>query len=169
MRVPGEVTRTKCESVILLGTRRALTSNSFVYGGENPKTGTSGMIHILSLPAFRWFKTDVSSPGRIHHSCTVAGNRQMISTGGVGSEWDWKDQDPWRHSIGVFDMTDLEWKDRFDSDAEGYQTPQMIRDWYGENTNWMRDLEWDDSEVEAIFSGMRHMLPFIEKFVNLQL
>jgi hypothetical protein len=130
-----------------------LTVDSFLYGGENPKTGTSGMIHILSLPAFRWFKADVTSPGRIHHACAVAGNRQMISTGGIGSEWDWEEQDPWRHSLGVFDMTDLEWKDRFDPDADDYQTPKMIRDWYEEN-DWESDMEWDDPEAQSFFVGM---------------
>lgn len=127
-----------------------LIQDSFVYGGENPKTGTSGQIHILSIPSFRWFRTEVKSPGRMHHACTVAGNRQMISTGGVSSEWDWEEQDPWRHSLGVFDMTALEWSDRYDADANDYETPEMIRDWFNENPSWESEMEWDDDDVRSL-------------------
>lgn len=40
------------------------------------------------------------------------------------------DDDPWPYSLGIFDLTDLEWKDEYNAEAEDYQTPEVIRDWY---------------------------------------
>ena len=72
----------------------------------------------------------MDSPTRMHHTCTVIGKRQMLSVGGVLSEWDWENPDPWRYTMGVFDMTQLEWKDKYEADADDYESPEMIKSWY---------------------------------------
>ena len=77
----------------------------------------------------------------------------MISTGGVRSEWAWEERDPWRHSLGVFDMTALEWRNEFDPDLGDYETPQMVKDWYDENPSWNLEMEWDDSTVGKLLTG----------------
>ena len=54
----------------------------------------------------------------------------MISTGGVIANEKFNDMDPWPHSIGIFDLTDLVWKSEYDADADEYQTPDVIKQWY---------------------------------------
>ena len=39
---------------------------------------------------------------------------------------DQADPDPWAQQIAVFDMTALQWKDRYDASAEAYTTPEII-------------------------------------------
>ena len=54
----------------------------------------------------------------------------MLSTGGVIANEKFNDMDPWPHSIGIFDLTDLVWKSEYDADAGDYQTPDVIKQWY---------------------------------------
>jgi hypothetical protein len=105
------------------------TFDIFMYGGKN-SYGARDDIYILSLPGFRWFSAKVESPARMHHACANVGKRQMLSTGGVTHEWDWKKEDPWTHALNIFDMTKLEWKDSFDAFADDYESPQMVKNWY---------------------------------------
>lgn len=77
----------------------------------------------------------------------------MISSGGVRSEWNWEERDPWRHSLGVFDMTALEWRSEFNPDLGDYETPQMVKDWYDENPSWSLEMDWDDSAVGELLTG----------------
>jgi hypothetical protein len=82
----------------------------------------------------------VTAPPRVYHACTAVGSadgdvnrrRQVLSTGGVPSSNSsaWAEDDPWPYSLGIFDMTDLEWKDEYDADAGDYETPEIIRNWY---------------------------------------
>lgn len=87
---------------------------------------------MLSLPGFRWFKVDGTFPERHNHACTVVGKgkRQMLSTGGNVNGEVFDDMDPWPHSIGIFDLTDLEWKSEYDVNAADYETPEIIKKWY---------------------------------------
>jgi hypothetical protein len=32
--------------------------------------------------------------------------------------------------IGVVDMTELKWSDKYDSIASAYDSPQIVKDWY---------------------------------------
>lgn len=103
---------------------------SFMYGGRTAIGGSNGDMYILSLPGFQWFRANVSSPERIHHSCTAMGNKQMLSIGGLASEFAWDEPDPWIKSVGIFDMTDLRWLDGYDADAAAYRPAAAIQDWY---------------------------------------
>ena len=99
------------------------------------KTG----VHALSLPGFVWFKSnDTSAAPRSGHACVRAGNRQMISVGGVDSTVDvsnkaFLQEDPNTYGLGVFDMVDLKWKDSYDADADPYVAPEAIQSWYAGN------------------------------------
>ena len=42
----------------------------------------------------------------------------------------WADRDEWTNGIGIFDLTELEWSDEFRADADQYETPKMVMDWY---------------------------------------
>jgi hypothetical protein len=50
---------------------------------QTTATLDNGAVHVLTLPAFRWFKqTSPTTFARYGHSCNVIGNRQMAVIGG---------------------------------------------------------------------------------------
>jgi hypothetical protein len=95
-------------------------------------------MYILSIPGFVWFRVPrVDSPARFDHTCEYIGGSQMLSIGGVDNPqaglnmWEnWKMPDPFRQGIGVFDITELEWKSSFMPTEQEYRSPQMVREWY---------------------------------------
>lgn len=42
--------------------------------------------------------------------------------------------DPWTQGIGVFDMTSLEWKDSYQTNASSYALPSAIKQYYGQKS-----------------------------------
>lgn len=130
-----------------------------IYGGDVEKTVDLGAVHVLSLPSFTWFKVADPTYGRFFHSCNVAGNRQMISIGGVVFDRSTSSDsfnvvggrpDPWDNGFGVFDMVDLEWKPSFDPSADAYVTPDVVKSNIQQNGFYPSD--WQDSTVEKWFS-----------------
>ena len=93
---------------------------------------------MLSLPSFQWFKADyLAKETRQGHSCHVIGNRQLITVGGIDPALkeidavsDKKTRDVFPFGVGVFDMTDMKWKDRYDADAPAYKSPKVVREHY---------------------------------------
>lgn len=109
--------------------------NSFLYGGSGDVEQSSADVYVLSIPAFRWLR--ISAPGgtqRAAHQCAVAGQRQMIVVGGFkvspSTNDDWASTDVWSQGLGVFDLTAMQWMDHFDPDADAYDSPSPIKDWY---------------------------------------
>ncbi|EJT74120.1 hypothetical protein GGTG_07968 [Gaeumannomyces tritici R3-111a-1] len=132
------------------------TYEIFLYGGiqADPKT-TWDDVHILSLPGFVFFKAPESalSSSRCDHACAADG-RQMISVGGaacsVGFPKSLTEPDPWRQALGVYDMTDLEWKAGFDGTRPAYRTPQVVKDWYAQGGQ--RAVSWSSDAMQRLFS-----------------
>lgn len=135
----------------------------FMYGGLGfgsvlETTINLGAVWVLSLPAFHWERQpDPLRFGRWMHSCQIAptGNRQMISVGGmVATNSIPSDElvdgtvDPWDQGIGVFDMSDFEWKSSYDASAGSYVTPSIIKEYYERNEQYP---DWDDTVVEKWF------------------
>ncbi|CAH0051150.1 unnamed protein product, partial [Clonostachys solani] len=117
------------------------TYEIFMYGGardasdEAGKDTPFGDVWVLSLPGFVWHQADGAGINpRTHHACVRAGNRQMLSIGGVnttGSDgMSTKDSLP--QGLGIFDMTRMEWKETYNADAEPYATPEIIKKWYAD-------------------------------------
>lgn len=130
-----------------------------VYGGDVDKTVDLSAVHVLSLPSFTWYKVADSTYGRFFHSCNVAGNRQMISVGGVVFDRSTSVDafnvvggraDPWNNGFGVFDMVELEWKSSFDPSAAAYVTPDVVKSNIQQNGYYPSD--WKDSTVEKWFT-----------------
>ena len=94
-------------------------------------------IYILSLPSFAWFKATYQPiQSRTHHTChpVGAGNRQMLVIGGQSFSQTTvpgyaMQQDAFAQGLGIFDLSDLEWKSSYDANADTYRTPQMIKDY----------------------------------------
>ncbi|KAG5753169.1 hypothetical protein H9Q70_004224 [Fusarium xylarioides] len=136
------------------------TYDIYVYGGWNTwndKTKAYGDVWVLSLPAFKWFKAEVEGPKRGMHGCALVGKRQMLSIGGNnwGKDEGWKDKDPWTQGIGVLDLPSLTWSSEYDAEAEDYEPPKAVKDWYQTG----EEVEWDSREVAKLFASMSPTTP----------
>ena len=116
-------------------------SNSFIYGGfftpENSAAIDSPTdFYILSLPAFQWFRAPNSLFGsRSYHTCNAAGNNQMVILGGYDKADDTAQSQPdiWDQGINVYDMSNLEWKDKYEANADPYTPPDMVASYYSQS------------------------------------
>ncbi|KAF5505300.1 Kelch repeat-containing protein [Colletotrichum siamense] len=130
------------------------TYEIFIYGGRETKTvATSNEVHVLSLPGFNFFKADNKlSTQRADHACTVIGGRQMLSVGGLLPEIPigkrFSKPDPWPLGLGIFDMTELRWTNRYDPNAGGYDSPKVVKDWYSQGNV----AKWASPELKALFA-----------------
>lgn len=152
-----------------------LTFFSFVYGGSTNTTfdlnhsDDEGYlnVYVLSLPAFQWFKSPSTTPvRRACHTCTVIGNRQMVSIGGrlpsslqsLGAE-----PDPWGSGIGVFDMTAFEWVDHYDAAAAVYESPEPLKRFYASS---YQVPDWSDPTLASIFGMCLSTIALLKHFTN---
>lgn len=128
-------------------------------GGNVARTVSNGAVYVLSLPSFNWQKVTDAQYGRYMHSCNVAGNRQMISVGGVVFAYDTPSSafdvvggiaDPWDNGFGVFDMVDLEWKSSFDPSADAYVTPDVVKSAIKQQGFY--PSSWTDNTVEKWYT-----------------
>lgn len=51
---------------------------------------------------------------------------------GVKGTNGWRDPDPWTQGLGILDLPTLTWSSRYDSDASDYDSPDVVKEWYGE-------------------------------------
>jgi hypothetical protein len=133
----------------------------FIYGGgyiRPDKDIELDAVYVLSLPGFHWEKaTFQPAQARSLHTCNVLGdrNRQMAVIGGSANAvtsvnaTGWRD--PWSQGIGIFDLSDMEWKDHYDPSAAAYTTPKAVNDWYKQNGQY--PSKWDDVVVEGWFTN----------------
>lgn len=88
------------------------------------------------------------------HTCNVVGNRQMLSVG--GSQFLYPDlahtntTDPFKQGLGIFDMTELSWSDRYDADAKPYESTQVVRERY-QRKGRTPDNGWDE-DIQHYFN-----------------
>lgn len=56
----------------------------------------------------------------------------MLSIGGSNPEsgWDWPDHFP--QGLGILDLADLTWGSDYDADADEYDSPKVVQDWYAQ-------------------------------------
>ncbi|KAL8652408.1 MAG: hypothetical protein Q9226_004283 [Calogaya cf. arnoldii] len=142
------------------------TYEIFLYGGSNVVGLNANLsltqyaenialdeVYVLSLPAFAWFKADYPPRHpRVRHTCQVVGNRQMLSIGGhdptnvYNNTWI---ADPFSQGLGIFDLTAMQWSDRYNADAEPYETPAVVKAWYAANEPSTRT--WNSPAVRKLF------------------
>lgn len=147
--------RMRCTWPRLLGLPALLTVGSFIYGGMLSAGGTSDEVYVLSLPGFVFFKAPGGrSTKRAAHSCVVVGKRQLLSVGGtdgsLGFPGSLLDPDPWKQGLGVFDMTRMAWSGGYRADAEAYDSPATVREWYAQGG--LKSVVWSSPEVERLFA-----------------
>jgi len=140
------------------------TYEIFIHGGDVP--GGSGaasniaaldQIYVLSLPSFQWFEADYTpTMARFGHSCHVVGygQRQLLIVGGAPSIDSWIDtegntRDQWSWGLGVWDMTEMRWSDRYDAQAEPYVTSDVVVQ--GIQQNGQYPSSWTQPGVQQLF------------------
>ena len=79
----------------------------------------------------------------------------MISIGGFGLGSDHLPavqgnySDPWTFGIGIFDMTNLTWSDKYDSKAMPYEQSNVVKQYYQSRP---RNPTWKDPALAEVFS-----------------
>lgn len=145
-----DVCKPTCEGKY--GNGIAYSSNSFVYAGfdglhNGPVSVVFDTISILTLPAFNWIQVPYTPKAtRIGHSCNAVGGSQIISIGGAdvliprGASSIPSNQlafnastDPFTQGLGIFDMTILNWVDRYTADAPDYERYDLVKTFCSQN------------------------------------
>lgn len=73
-----------------------------------------------------------------------------IAAEGVDLSSTWSSiPDPWDQGIGIFDMSELQWKSSYDASAEPYETPAKIKEWYKSNAKYP---SWSNPLIEKWFT-----------------
>lgn len=112
-------------------------------------------VFVLTLPGFNWQKANYTSRHpRIAHSCSLIGKRQMVVIGGLNptsrnASMTRTTPDVWTNGIGVFDLSAMQWTDRYNANADNYITPAAVKSWYRQNGQF--PSKWDDPRVKAYF------------------
>ncbi|KAF7556290.1 hypothetical protein G7Z17_g1488 [Cylindrodendrum hubeiense] len=127
------------------------TYEIFVYGGRGESADAIGDIHILSLPGFQWFKTNITAPARVFHDCALVGRSQMVVVGGLTMQFEWQEPDPWKQGLGILDLNALEWSDRYNVDSSDYTSPVIVLDWY--ENGGLDTVDWSTNDVRELFSS----------------
>ncbi|KAK4670629.1 uncharacterized protein QC763_213470 [Podospora pseudopauciseta] len=124
----------------------------FIFGGSNERDYlVYEDAYVLSLPGFVWTKLPTPPGGRrAYHTCVAVGNRQVLSVGGRGREDEIRIQDAIPQGLLLFDMTAIEWKLEYDSNAAAYESANAIKDWYEKRTS--SDVQWSSEGVEQLFA-----------------
>jgi hypothetical protein len=112
--------------------------NIYVYAGEAPNAQPDAFSDtwILSVPSFRWMRVDVASAPRKSHACTtLAGNRYMLSYGGVPVGWGEVGDDDQcynevNHGMRLFDLSTLASTPRYEGPPSAggptYTVPSLV-------------------------------------------
>lgn len=136
----------------------------FIYGGSvigkatyaEEQLGSIDLteVFVLSIPSFRWYKTNLkTTSSRYHHTCEIVGQRQMLVIGGVtaGVKTQNISTDPWAQGLGIFDLTNLEWMSSYDASAKPYETPNLVKADLAQNGTL--PSTWDSNIVEGWFTN----------------
>jgi hypothetical protein len=125
-------------------------------------------VWVLSLPSFTWYNSSYEpSDARFLHTCHVPGNpprRQMVAVGGLIPDFKYifQPKDPWPQGLGIFDLTEMEWKDSYDANATRYETPKMVK--AGIAKDGLYPKNWDDSVVAQWLTGTCTRSIFLSRY-----
>ncbi|PGH28024.1 hypothetical protein AJ80_00279 [Polytolypa hystricis UAMH7299] len=137
------------------------TSEIIIFGGtrnedlDEDTYEDLGRVYILTLPAFEWVAvpSSTATPSqRASHNCQLIGNRQMLLIGGAPVTRKTNDlpkDENLPNGLGMFDVSDLSWKDSYDADAAPYEQSKLVQDVYAFGSGYPKS--WDTREVQALF------------------
>lgn len=77
----------------------------------------------------------------------------MIAVGGMVPDlkFTWQPRDPWPQGLGIFDLTEMQWRENYNANADAYETPRMVKD--GMAKEGMYPKKWDSQEVAKWLTG----------------
>ena len=85
----------------------------------------------------------------------------MLTIGGYTAESDANlgtmSNDTFLQGLGIFDLTEMQWKDKYDADAPPYESPDVVKAWYRANGTATQD--WDDPDVQKLFEKVSTTTP----------
>lgn len=64
-------------------------------------------------------------------------------------------QDAWTSGMKILDLTALTWADDYDANAKAYERPDVVNNYYNDNTGYPK--VWGDPALEAIFKTDRSL------------
>lgn len=121
----------------------------FVYGGWGGDLGSTTIqfddIHVLSLPAFRWFKANYTASHPRHaHTCEAVGGSQILTIGGADSNSQLQyglgtdlqkstfnsSVDPFKQGLAIFDMTTMQFADHYAAHPPAYEQSEPVKAYY---------------------------------------
>ena len=119
-----------------------------MYAGWKGALGSQAIpydqIFILTLPAFQWMRVDYPAAHPRHAlSCNAVGGSQIITIGGLNSasndsgtaqiyESVFNDPDPFTQGLAIFDMTTLNFTDKYTANASPYIQSDMVKSYYAQ-------------------------------------
>lgn len=112
-------------------------------------------VFVLTLPAFVWLKANYTpSDPRVHHTCHVVGNRQLLSVGGLNPSLPnltvaWNHTDPYAEGLKGFDMTSLQWTNYYNASAAPYVPSDPVMAHYELKSRY--PFQWDTTKLEKLF------------------
>lgn len=133
----------------------------FIFGGIGPQVPPGeayindlGTIHVLSLPAFRWYTVPNSQHTPLwSHSCSVIGKRHMIIVGGIAyygiNGTRQFDIDPATNGISMFNLSSLQWMEQHVPNSEPYARDQALSSALNQFSKYPDT--WDDPALEDMF------------------
>lgn len=111
--------------------------NIYMYGGESSQATPTAYsdLWILSVPSFRWMRVNVPSEARKSVTCTVVGQKYLMSYGGIrqgwGSEGNGDSCDDDTFGMRLFDMSSLTWTTQYDgppaAGKKAYTVPKIVQ------------------------------------------
>lgn len=123
-----------------------------MYGGFGSQ-GVLSDVYVLTIPGFNFFKARGDSTPRFDQACVAVGRGQVLSIGGLAKivpREGWTDPDPWPNGLGVFDITEMRWKDGYEADGAAYESSEMVKQWYNEGGR--DNVSWSSEDVKVLFS-----------------
>ncbi|KAK4219644.1 hypothetical protein QBC37DRAFT_394525 [Rhypophila decipiens] len=147
------------------------TYEIFVYAGwdgnSGPGTVSFDDAYVLTLPGFHWVKADYTAEHpRYGLSCNAVGGGQVVTIGGAdptqkiqqgqvnngaGYSAPFSTPDPFTQGLGVFDLSTLSWKTKYQPMRFPYTPAPQIQDYY--NTNGRKPTAgFSSSSLESLFA-----------------
>lgn len=119
----GDVPDGRTEFCVVTASAKDNSShNIYLYGGRSTDELYDD-IYVLSIPSFTWTKIYEGSSPRYAHTCHLVANRQMLTVGGNSDV----DQCDWEmKGVGVYDLSTLNWGDKYDAEAGEYEVPAKV-------------------------------------------
>ncbi|KAF2763572.1 hypothetical protein EJ05DRAFT_472466 [Pseudovirgaria hyperparasitica] len=163
----GEVPPPMIDScVVALSAPDNSSHNLYIYGGRNPMGSNITLydgIWALSIPSFTWTKISGGDSPRWGHTCSVVGNRQLLTvSGSLNSTYDFCDWE--QRGVAIFDLSTMLWGSIFVADDPAYNVSSLIVSTIGGTGDGGATLTspeggYDNAALEAVMTYTRQIEP----------